>query len=407
MRRWVRAVMILVLVFSCCAGVFGAYAGHAAKEATLGRSRQARAHHERTIEQAWPLFDADQKTLSKLDELARPWRGADASAFLNPMLPWSGDRRLQPAIDRFVAAHGPSTLQIPMNVREVLAQELELPEELPDLKWMTRLGEFDHWNLTQNSPLTGWTTTDGTDVDLVFNSAQPDFGELKWAAKLRLAVADEGGGDQLPLACKQVHQLAVLLWRTDQLVGEAMAVQLFRLEREALEQNDLPLTGSYDEETTAALERVAWAAVGFAEMWTPADQREVRTGRGVLGACGGIREATSMYIVARPLVGEQYPDAYRWLDAQFDGGACDLSDRTALWQLTRDGMPDGYFRYVVDGHETDGGRAENPLAVRALVSFPPAREALGEILVAVGTIDGFKRYGLDAGVVLKPGSPAH
>ncbi len=245
-----------------------------------------------------------------------------------------------------------------------------------DFTWMSRLAEFDFWDLDANSPEPfppGW-----------LSGPTPGVSELFDWVKLRLA---KGIHDGAPApAIRDVEELARLCTTTEETTLINIGVALLRLVDKARERVRLSGGVARDAGSTLGcdasrrLHRAAWGALAHAEFRTPstydADWSQI-----VVGRCAALKHGLSLALTERPLLGASHTREYQHLDRLLAGSPeCRLSRIRRLWS-----RPDP--AEVIVSMDNDSW----PL--RILTRWVPgARRLAGEMLIAISEQNWFRQY---------------
>lgn len=183
--------------------------------------------HETAAENTVAFFCADQRALT-LDPFFRPVSAAarrDAGALMTSVLGWE---------EKEGAKKVPGSLQISAEVAEKFSADGFMARSKKDLalaarvdtSFFTKLSNFDRWELVDNGgPLTSSSTLNAAKAPL------PRFGLLNVAARVHLRRGHEAG--RLIQAAREVRQAAKLAFNSENLVGQALAVNLLSIEWKA------------------------------------------------------------------------------------------------------------------------------------------------------------------------------
>ena len=183
--------------------------------------------HESAAENTVAFFCADQRALA-LDPFFQPAASSarrDAGPLLTSVLGWE---------EKEGAKKVAGSLQISAEVAEKFNAEGFMSLSKKDLaaasrvdtSFFTRLENFDRWELPENGgPLTGASTLNAARAPL------PRFGLLNVAARVHLRRGLESG--KLMQAAREVRHAARIAFNSENLVGQAVAVNLLSIEWKA------------------------------------------------------------------------------------------------------------------------------------------------------------------------------
>lgn len=227
--RWTRVVVASLVVVVLVGGAWLAYR-RLVRERWAGPLRERQARAAAAVE----IFCAADAELATDPFFQRGLRTKDAAALLNPLVGFDG-----PAVDGGVPVP-PGTLTVPEDLRAALTDgaffldadlaDAGLEDALGavDTSMLSRVHEFDHWELTgAGSPLTpaaSWTAG---------LAPYPRYIQLVAGAKVHLVKGARAGA--LPQAAKDVRQLARLCLSSESLLGALVGLAIVEDEREAHE----------------------------------------------------------------------------------------------------------------------------------------------------------------------------
>lgn len=183
----------------------------------------------------------------------------DASAYLNPLVPWTGNG------DVGKWAKGSASLALPDEVGRLLTG---FPKTLPDeaaltaistqldYRWMRALDQYGYWELSAHAP-----RAESPDR-VAWLALSPRYAVLLDWSKLRLWQARQAG--QLRAAVAEVMQLGWLTLSTETMAGAMSAVAIFDAVDEAARQWSAgELAPLFSREDLDRLRRTFWAGPGL------------------------------------------------------------------------------------------------------------------------------------------------
>lgn len=367
----ILAVSAVVVVVGALA--VAAFVWHIARTAVDGsRARQAAAlakYHEAFLE--------DQRYAATFPIFARRSGDRDASLLIGPRVGWIvADQK---TLDRYreslpVDARG---LELDETLSKRLGKEwLDADAALwagLDFGWMSRLAEFDFWDLALHSP-----------DPLLAGSPRgsvPDFTKLSAWAKLRLAKGIHEGAPAS--AIRETEQLARLCTTTEESGVVVIGIHILHLVdqvRERAAGTPAAAGKPIGTEGLDHLRRAVWGAVAHAELRTPAiydsDWDQV-----VLGRCAALASGMVTALRVRPLLWDSYRAEYEHLGKLLaTSPECRLVRPRRLWL-----QPDAQDLAA----SLEGASWLERLAIRWL---PAARNLTGEILVSISEQNWFRQY---------------
>jgi hypothetical protein len=257
-----------------------------------------------------------------------------------------------------------------------------------DTSVLSSLTTFDHWDIWASGPLAEWVAANPGEIALA--SPSPEWIDLWRLGQARLA---QGVFRRDPLpALREVRHLAVLLYSTESLVAEMVALALLESEREAAERAIADGSLAADAWTPLSeadhdtLRSVLFAMVAVHGIHTPPEIGD-SFGPG-LGTCAALAENVDINTLVRPLFdppgwfGNRYIGPIQALGARLEGAPCRLTRARALWAHPEWG------RAQMNGMLAEDFGKEN------LTLLPFWRELVGEQLLAIATPGYSGEYGL-------------
>jgi hypothetical protein len=257
-----------------------------------------------------------------------------------------------------------------------------------DTSLLAALTTFDHWDIWASGPLTVWMAANPAETTLAAPS--PEWIDLWALGQVRLAQGVHCR-DPLP-ALQEVRHLAVLLYSTESLVAEMVALALLQSEREAAERAvaDGSLApdawSSLSEADQATLRDVLFAMVAVYGIHAPPQVAD-SFGPG-LGTCAAVGENIDVNALVRPLFdppgvfGNRYVEPMHALGNRLEGSPCRLTRARAVWAHPEWG------RAQMDELLAQDFGEEN------LTLLPFWRELIGEKLLSVASPSYGTAYGL-------------
>jgi len=313
---WLAAVLLALLLFR-------AYALHRELEALRGRYEPELAALREGATRDVDFFCEQQELLSADPWFHEPRTEGDAGPLLNAWVTW----------DPKPGAPEDSPLAIPDHLpQRDLGQGTWLSQPVDvsglDFGWMRRLHAYDRWDLLLNSPVPRPERVDWA------NEPIPDMVPLQAWAKYRLL---HGLGTGQPLeAARDVRHLAWLLYRTDTVLGGAMAAALLSFEREAHDSLADP-PADWRPMSRAQVERMralVMSGSAFSSIAVPPDvaRRARRCGAPAVGRCIALAEAAFMAKYVQPFARDTYREACTALEEDLAAFPCATSVTRTLWE---------------------------------------------------------------------------
>jgi hypothetical protein len=259
---------------------------------------------------------------------ADPWfheprTEGDAGPLLNAWLPWDPSPKQPQDSPLVIPAHLPQTGPA---FKDWLTSDLDV--STLDFSWMGRLYAYDRWDILQNSPIP---------LAQRFNWATlpiPNFIPLQLWAKFRLLHGLRTGK---PVeAAKDVRHLAWLAYRTDMLLGGAIAAALLQLERQAYDSMQAPPADWHPMslEQVARMRALVMSGPAFSQLSAPLEvARQARScGEPVVTRCSALAEASSYATYLKPLAKDKYREIYEAFATEFAERPCATSFSQTLWE---------------------------------------------------------------------------
>jgi hypothetical protein len=352
-------LLILVLVGGgvvclLCLPYFRMYKSGFAFDVTVSRAGKMIASHERE-------FLSDQAYAASLPIFAPRAGTRDAGPLIGPRIHWT---RVKPgAVDYAALSDG----AIDRGIFDKIGEDwLNAPPELwhrLDFGWMAQLAQFDYWDIEKNS------VSDPSDLI----GPDPLSGDLFAWAELRLAKGLHE--NTLSSAVAEVEELARLCFTTERHSLGLYGIALLADIRRAREKARLPRF----EADLGRINRALWGAIAFARLETPPEYARDYDHL-VVGRCAALQYGAWSAIMTRPELRESRFREYGRLDL--------LLARTPECRLGRIRQ-----RWALSDELAAPRDASSSWWERLLWRWSPAwRRVQGEILVAIGAQDWFKRY---------------
>ncbi|WP_224242506.1 hypothetical protein [Hyalangium gracile] len=259
-------------------------------------------------------FFCEQQTLLARDPwFHEPRTEGDAGPLLNAWLPWEPQRDMPKDSPLRIPAHLP---QSPQDFKDWLTSNVDV--STLDFAWMKRLHAMDRWDLSRNTP---------TPMPERINWAEasvPGFGPLQLWARFRLLHGLRTGQ---PLeAARDVRHLAWLSYRTDILLGGAIATVMLRAEREAHDSlpSPPPQWQPMSHEQLDRMRAIIMEGAAFSNVAAPLEvARQARScGEPVVSRCIALTEAGFMLKLLQPLAEDAYRDVYDAFARDVEGPGC-------------------------------------------------------------------------------------
>jgi hypothetical protein len=193
---------------------------------------------------------------------------------------------------------------------------------------MGKLHAYDRWDLLKNTPHPPAARLDWASAPL------PYFGSLLLWSKFRLLHGLRTGQ---PLeAARDVRQLAWLSYRTDTLLGGAIAAALLRIEREAYDSLKAPPADWHpmSREQVERMRAIVMTSPLFSNIVAPveAGRKARRCGDPVVSRCIGLTEASFMAKYLQPYAQGSYRPAYDALAEDIAAFPCATSVLQTVWE---------------------------------------------------------------------------
>jgi hypothetical protein len=325
-------------------------------EASGARARAALAAHRQE-------FMDDQQFLARLAFFApRPGK-RDAGPLIGPRVRW----RLGSREGATGSVHG-------MTLEQTVIDQLRKdwmhvgPETWKgvDLAWMSRLKEYDLWDVEQNSI---------PPDPRLFLDTEPASGDLWGWAKLRIAkgIHDGAAGPAL----SEVEELARLCFATERFSPQIHGLGILGLVRQTRQRLAIAVPAPAADRETPRIMRAVFGANAFARLGTPASY-EADFSRIAVGRCAalhdGLQEALRVRLDLHDTGSADYQHMERLLAAAPD---CRLGSLRRRWALADDERP---------------FQPESRWDRVAMRLIPSLRQLRGEALLAIGDQDWFRQY---------------
>jgi hypothetical protein len=269
-------------------------------------------------------FFCEQQTLLAGDPwFHEPRTEGDAGPLLNAWVPW--EPATQPPRDSPLSI--PATLpQSHADLKDWLTSTVDV--STLDFEWMRKLHAYDRWDIMLNTPRSlaeriDWSTT-----------PVPYFVQFQLWAKFRLLHGLRTG--QPVEAAKDVRHLAWLSYRTDTVLGAAIATTLLRFERQAYESLSSP-PPEWQPMSLEQLERmraVVRSSPSFSNIAAPVEvAKQARScGAPPVTRCMALAETAFMLKYLQPLAEEKYRDAYTAHAEDIAASSCATSLPRTVWE---------------------------------------------------------------------------
>jgi hypothetical protein len=248
----------------------------------------------------------------------------DAGPLLNAWLPWYPKTEFPEGSPLAIPAHLPQQAK---DFDKWLESSVDVSSL--DFSWMEKLHAYDRWDLTKNTPVEprqGYSLA---------TASLPEFFMLQLWAKFRLLHGLRTG--QPLQAAKDVRQLAWLLYRSDTLIGGALAFNMLNLERLAHQsmKEPPPEWQPMSYEQVERLRLLVRSSYVFSNIVAPAEvaKRTRRCGEPAVTRCIAMAEAAYTAKLLKPLAQAQYAEAYAALEADLSELECPTGLARMIWEL--------------------------------------------------------------------------
>ncbi len=332
-------------------------------------------------------FFCEQQTLLAQD----PWfhesrTEGDAGPLLNAWVPWDPAPPLPQGSPLAIPAHLPQTHT---DFKDWLTSNVDV--SALDFGWMERLHAYDRWDILRDSPVPSEKSINLPSLPL------PSFVPLMLWAKFRLL---HGLRTEEPVqAARDVRQLAWLTYRTDTLVGGAIANALLRYERQAYDSMKTP-PAEWQPMSAEQLDRmraILMSSPVFSQLTSPVEvAKQARScGETVVSRCIALSEASFTARYLQPLAKDEYREHY-------EAFATELAERPCFTSLVQAAWERGT---TIDQDPRGGGMPELPQWLDTLPGSYAGSRILG-IMLAIAQ-PGLKhlkefRAGLESGHLQAP-----
>jgi hypothetical protein len=269
-------------------------------------------------------FFCEQQTLLSRDPwFHEPRTEGDAGPLLNAWVPW------EPAKEP--PRNSPLLIPAPLprsnaDLKDWLTSTIDV--STLDFEWMRKLHAYDRWDLSRNTPKPLAEKIDWVSAPL------PYFVQLQLWSKFRLLHGLRTG--QPVEAARDVRHLAWLAYRTDTLLGGAIATALLRFERQAYDSlpSPPPEWRPMSHEQLERMRAVIMSGTAFSNIAAPAEvARQARScGDPVVSRCSALSEAAFMLKYLQPLAEERYRDAYTAHAEELTTRPCATALPQAIWE---------------------------------------------------------------------------
>jgi hypothetical protein len=288
-----------------------------------GKYEPAIGEFQRALTANIDYFCEQQARLARDPWFHEPRTQGDAGPLLNAWLPWELQQDPPKDSPLSLPAHLPRSTT---DFKDWLTSSVDVSGL--DFEWMRGLHAYDRWDLSRNTPTPLPARIDFAKMPL------PSFVPLMLWSKFRLLHGLRTGQ---PLeAAKDVRQLAWLSYRTDTLLGGAIAVALLRLEREAYDSlpSPPPEWRPWSQEQLDRMRAVTWSGTAFSHIAAPLEvAKQARScGEPVVSRCAALTETGPMLKLVQPLVGDSYREVYEAFAADVADPACATHLPRTLWE---------------------------------------------------------------------------
>ena len=172
-------------------------------------------------------------------------------------------------------------------------EDLDSYPSTEDWKWVDEIAQqYDCWDIDEDSPRSLLQWQEPTDV------AIPNWVGLQSWIKYRLVVALQiKDQEEMVQALSSTRAWAKIMYTTENLLGEMIAVAILKIEREAYEESKRrgidvdwePIT----EQQEKILRRVLFASVNYFALWTPKEKQAIAN-EIPIGMCAGLNDGMTL-----------------------------------------------------------------------------------------------------------------
>ncbi len=320
----------------------------------------------------------DQQVAKVIATITNSSQQKDAGPFLNPRLVWEGGESEKP--ENAIAIPGPIVEQLKMWGIDFMSHASEVEFANLDFTWMTKLHDFDFWDLDQSGPLAEY---EPKAADALLAAPLPRWSPYNWA-KLRLmkSVAD----NSTTQALLDIRQLVSLLFSSERHPASLQAISVLRIVELALPtltKNDPTFSSEWVKFSFSDLERTRRAIGSLPDYLGPLAPMEVRnqvlSDGAMLGICGAIFEVTSV-AYANWLFEEEYKSI---IDSELaKASSCRL---TLLKRIIAQPFSLQHESNFLDQASKDTGIPRFLLVVAFKV--PKYRQTIGKLMTTLATPD--------------------
>jgi hypothetical protein len=269
-------------------------------------------------------FFCEQQTLLAKDPwFHEPRTEGDAGPLLNAWLPWEPQKEPPKGSPLKIPAQLPQT---PGDFKDWLTSTVDVSSL--DFGWMRQLHAHDRWDILQNAP-----TPLGQRVDWT-NAPLPSYMPLMLWAKFRLLHGLRTG--QPVEAARDVRHLAWLLYRTDTILGGAIATALLQFERQAYDSLPAPPPEwqPMSHEQLKRLRAVIMSSQVFSNIAAPVEvaKQARRCGEPAVTRCIALAESAGMAKLMKPYAEDSFREAYEAFAQDIAEISCPTSLPRMLWE---------------------------------------------------------------------------
>ena len=332
------------------------YVARTAIEASAARAREALVAHRQE-------FIDDQNFLASLAFFAARPGKRDAGPLIGPRVHWSC---VGPE-----GAHGSVPgLMLDQTVIDKLGKDWMHagPEAWTgvDLAWMSRLKEYDLWDLDQNR-----VPSDPR----FFSDPNPDNRDLFGWAKLRIAKGIHDGA--VGPALSEVEELARLCFATERLSPQIDGLAILGLVSQTRQRLAIAAPAPDADREIPRIKRAVFGAIAFARLGTPVSY-EADFSRIAVGRCAALHEGLQIALQIRADLRDTRPADYQHMERLLAAAPdCRLGSLRRRWALADDErqfQSDGWWDRVTTRW------------------IPGSRHLRGEVLLAISEQDWFRQY---------------
>jgi hypothetical protein len=269
------------------------------------------------------FFCEQQSLLARDPWFHEPRTEGDAGPLLNAWVAWESSLPLPQGSPLAIPTHLP---QSNTDFKDWLTSNVDV--SALDFGWMAQLHAYDRWDILRNSPVPTAQSVNWPSMPI------PQFVPMMLWAKFRLQHGLRMG--EPAKAARDVRQLAWLTYRTETIIGGAIANAMLRYERQAYDSMKAPPAEwqPMSAEQLIRMRAIIMASPAFSQLTSPIEvARQARScGEPVVSRCIALSEASFTARYLQPLAKDSYREHYETFATELAERPCATSLVQAAWE---------------------------------------------------------------------------